>query len=132
MATERSLELKGPLQLEVMHALWRLKRGSVEEVRGALQSRHRGAYTTIQTVLNRLAERGLLRRERKGNVIFYAPRVSEADYYSRSLRRTLSQASADARRAALAHAFGALEPGELNEIEALAQQVAEKRSRRRG
>jgi predicted transcriptional regulator len=130
VAKERSLELKGPLQLEVMQALWRLDRGSVDEVRRALPSRRRGAYTTIQTVLNRLAERGLLRRQREGNMIFYAATVSEADYYSRSLRQTLSQASADARRMALAHVVGELEPGELDEIEALAERVAQQRNRR--
>lgn len=131
MAKERNLELKGPLQLEVMQTLWRLERGSVDQVRKALPPRHRGAYTTIQTVLNRLAERGLLRRVRQGNVIFYVPKVSEANYYSRSLRQTLSKASADARRTALAHVFGELKPGELDEIEALAERVAEERSRRR-
>jgi predicted transcriptional regulator len=131
MAKQRNVELKGPLQLEVMQALWRLDRGSVEQVRRALAPRHRGAYTTIQTVLNRLAERGLLRREREGNVIFYVSKLSEAEYFSRSLRQTLSQASADARRTALAHVFGELNPGELDEIEALAERVAEERSRRR-
>lgn len=131
MASEISVQLQGELQLEVMRALWHLERGSVEDVRQALEPRRRGAYTTVQTVLNRLAERGLLTRERRGKSIHYTPVISEADYYARSLRATLDQASEEARRSALANVVGEMAPGELGEIEALAREVAGKRRRRR-
>jgi predicted transcriptional regulator len=36
-------------------------------VRSALLGRYRGAYNTVQTVLNRLADRGLLERDRMGS-----------------------------------------------------------------
>ena len=123
----REVQLTGELQLQAMRALWRLGQGSVEEVRKKLPARQRGAYTTVQTVLNRLADRGLLKRRREGKTIFYEPKISEADYFSRSLRRTLGQASADARRSALANVVGELDPKELDEIEALAQEIARRR-----
>ena len=110
-----------------MRVIWRLERGGVEDVRQALPKRNRSAYTTIQTVLNRLAERGLLRRTRVGNAISYSPLVSEADYLSRSLNRTLSGASQEARRAALASLVGDLEPTELGEIRELAAEINRKR-----
>ncbi len=127
MAQKKAMRLQGDLQLGVMRAVWRLGRGSVEEVRRALPAGKRGAYTTVQTVLNRLADRGLLERHRQRNVILYEARVSEADFYSRSVRETLQQASADARRSALAKLVGDLAPAERDEIEALAEQVARKR-----
>jgi predicted transcriptional regulator len=128
MARETAVQLQGELQIEVMRALWRLGRAaSVDDVRGELPDRHRGAYTTVQTVLNRLAGRGLLVRERQGKAIFYATKVSEADYYSRSVRETLALASDGARRTALAQLVGDMGPGELGEIEALAREVAAKR-----
>jgi predicted transcriptional regulator len=128
MTRESAVQLQGELQIEVMRALWRLGRAaSVDDVRGELPDRHRGAYTTVQTVLNRLAERGLLVRERQGKAIFYATKVSEGDYYSRSVRETLALASAGARRTALAQLVGDMDPGELNEIEALAREVAARR-----
>lgn len=110
-----------------MRVMWRLGQGSVEDVRGAL--RKPGAYTTVQTVLNRLAERGLLNRERIGNVIQYSPRVSEADYLARSLNRTLAGASEEARRAALAALVGDLKPSELSEIRRLAGGTRRRRGR---
>ena len=46
----------------------------------ALPSRYRSAYNTVQTGLERLSDRGLLRRERSGNAFVYRPAVSEAEY----------------------------------------------------
>lgn len=128
MARESAVQLQGELQLEVMRGLWRLGRPSnVEDVRGSLPRRQRGAYTTVQTVLNRLAERGLLARDRQGKAILYEPKISEAEYYSRTVRAALAEASDDARRTALAQLVGDMKPGELDEIEALAREVAQRR-----
>lgn len=131
MASKTSVQLQGELQIEVMRALWRLGQGGVEDVRQALRPRRRSAYTTVQTVLNRLSERGLLERERQGKAILYTPKISEAGYYSRSVRHTLANASDDARRSVLARLVGDMKPEELDEIGALAREVAKKRARRR-
>jgi predicted transcriptional regulator len=81
-------------------------------------------------VLNRLAERGLLVRERRGNTIYYRPRISEADYLSRTIQQTLAGASAEARQAALAQLFGSLAPAERDELKTMAEQIASRRGRR--
>ncbi len=86
-----------------MPALWRLGEGTVDEVRDVLAPRYEGAYTTVQTVLNRLARRGLLTRERRGQTIVYRPEISEADYITRIIEDTLARASNDARQTVLAH-----------------------------
>lgn len=123
--------LQGELQLQVMAAVWRIKSGTVEQVRAALPPRYRGAYNTVQTVLNRLAERGLLSRKREGLAMVYSPMVTEAEYLSRSIERTLASASADARQAALAQLIGALGEDELSELQRLAGEVGTARKRRR-
>lgn len=110
-----------------MQAMWRLERGSVEDVRQALPTRHRGAYTTVQTILNRLVDRGLLRRERQGKAFIYMPTVSEADYVAGSLNRTLSGASAEARRTALANLVGGLSAAEMSELNSLASEIGRER-----
>ena len=120
----------GELQTQVMAAVWRLGGGTVEQVRGALPPRYQGAYNTIQTVLNRLAERGLLSREKTRNAITYRPSLSEAEYLSRSISRTLAGASMDARQAALARLIGDLDDDELTELRRLAREMDAKRRRR--
>jgi predicted transcriptional regulator len=122
--------ITGELQTQIMSVVWRLGSGTVEQVRAALPPRYRGAYNTIQTVLNRLAERGLLSRHKAGNTIEYRPTLSEADYLSRSISQTLAAASMDARQAALAQLFGRLDKDELEDLQQLAQQMSRKRRKR--
>lgn len=123
--------IQGELQAQVMAALWRLGAGTVEQVRAELPTRYRGAYTTVQTVLNRLAERGLLSRRREGRGIVYQPRISEAEYLSSAIRNTLAGASSDARQAALVHLIGGLDPDELAELQQLADETHRSRKARR-
>lgn len=108
--------IQGELQVQVMAVMWRLEAATVEQVRAALPPRSRGAYTTIQTVLNRLAERGLLTRRRAGQAMEYRPAISEADHLSQSIARTLAGASSDARQAALARLLGELSEAELSNL----------------
>lgn len=115
-----------------MAALWRLESGTVEQVRAALPSRYRGAYTTVQTVLNRLAERGFLTRKRSGQAIVYRPKLSEAQYLSRTIEQTLASASPDARQAALAQLISGLRASERDDLRRLTDEVdAARKARRR-
>lgn len=113
-----------------MSALWRLGEGTVPQVRAALPARHRSAYTTVQTVLNRLAGRGLLTRTKAGKQIIYTPGLSEAGYISRSIETTLAGASTEARQAVLANLVGQLDKSELSELQALAREISGRRSKR--
>ena len=108
-----------------MRVLWNAESASVEEVRQGLPPSKRGAYTTVQTVLNRLAERGLVKRNDQARAIRYSARFSEADYLSRSLRQTLNAASPQARRTALAGLVDDLKPEELEEARAIVDRLRE-------
>lgn len=110
-----------------MAALWRLEAGTVEHVRTALPSRYRGAYTTVQTVLNRLADRGIVKRRKVGNAFEYKPVLSEDEYLSRTIASTLAGASTDARRATLARLIGRLDAGELSDLQELAKEIGSRR-----
>ena len=122
--------ISGELQMQLMAAIWRLGAGTVEQVRSEIPPRYRGAYTTIQTVLNRLAERGLLTREKVGASFEYRPRISEADYLSNSIARTLAGASSSARQVALARLIGDLDPKEINDLQRLADEIGRQRRKR--
>ena len=122
--------ITGELQSQVMSVVWRLGNVTVEQVRSALPSRYRGTHNTVQTILNRLAERGLLTRHKSGKAIEYRPRISEAEYLSRSISQALAGASMDARQAALAHLFGKLDKRELADLQQLARVSGGKRRKR--
>lgn len=121
--------LQGELQTQIMSAVWKLDEGTVEQIRRALPEVNQGAYNTVQTVLNRLADRGLLERRREGHVIVYAPALSEAEYLSRSIEHTMRRATPEARQVALAQLIGSLSTDEAEGLRRLADEVATERGR---
>ena len=68
----RSSEIPPPLELACLQTLWQLGEGSVKDVREGLAQRNL-AYTTVMTVLDRLARRGAVARRKKGRAFLYAP-----------------------------------------------------------
>jgi predicted transcriptional regulator len=123
-----SLDVRGDLQAEIMSTMWELGEATVEELRRAQPRGRRRAYNTLQTVMNRLVERGLLDRERRGRGYVYRARYNEAAYLSRRIRDQLASASPEARRAALHTLVGDLGPAELDDVTRYANRI--KRARR--
>lgn len=130
MAMERRAgapPIRGALQAQIMAAVWHRGSARVEDVREALPKDESPAYTTVQTVMNRLVEHGLLRREREGRAFRYHPAVAEADYISDQMAETLSGASPEARRAALMQLVGDLDQEERAELRKLAATIDRRR-----
>jgi len=69
-------EIPPPLELLCLNALWSLGQGSVKEVRELVAPSRPLAYTTVMTVLERLARRGIVTRRKAGRAFVYAPAVS--------------------------------------------------------
>ena len=65
-----------PLELLCLNALWSLGQGSVKEVRQVVAPSRPLAYTTVMTVLDRLARRGVVTRRKSGRAFVYDPAVS--------------------------------------------------------
>ena len=65
-----------PLELLCLRTLWDLGEGNVHDVRKALQGSKPLAYTTVMTLLDRLARKGAVSRRKTGRAFVYAPAVS--------------------------------------------------------
>ncbi len=119
--------LQGDLQVQVMAVMWRLDEATVDDVRQGLPQRYRGAYTTVQTVLNRLVERGLLERRKAGKLVRYRPAMSEATYVTSTVEHALSAASSGARDAVLAQLLGSMDDDQVEELRRLRTTLDAKR-----
>lgn len=76
MAKEPGVKLT-KFEMEIMEALWGLGSASVREIQERLPERKRPAYTTVQTIIYRLEEKGALRRVKKvGNAHIFEPVVT--------------------------------------------------------
>ncbi len=71
-------------ELEIMDVLWRLGETSVREVQEAIPDDSRPAYTTVQTIVQRLEVKGAVRRTRKiGNALMFEPAITRKSVYRR-------------------------------------------------
>jgi predicted transcriptional regulator len=61
------------LELEVMHVVWELERGTVRQVHEVLGERRKIAYTTVMTMMNILEEKEYLKRSKQGRAYVYEP-----------------------------------------------------------
>jgi predicted transcriptional regulator len=59
-----------------LKALWSLGEGNVSEVRGAVAESKPLAYTTVMTVLERLARKNVVSRRKVGRAFVYAPCIA--------------------------------------------------------
>ncbi len=84
-----SERLLGELESDVMEAVWAQGRASVRRVLDLLNASRPAhiAYTTVLTVMQRLAEKGLLERQRVGNTDHYAACQSREAFFSESSGR---------------------------------------------
>jgi predicted transcriptional regulator len=63
--------------MELLEALWKLGAASVREVQESLPESHRPEYTTVQTIIYRLEEKGAVERVKKvGNAHIFRPLVT--------------------------------------------------------
>jgi predicted transcriptional regulator len=75
-AKQRSLLELAPLELACMNALWPMGEASVREIRARMAAVRPRAYTTIMTIMDRLARKGIVSRRRVGRAWHYRPNLS--------------------------------------------------------
>ena len=95
-----------------MKVIWRARRPLlVREVVAELKGQDR-AYTTVMTVMCRLAEKDILRRRPFGKAYLYEATLTEQAMLSRSAGRTVRKLVSDFGEVALAHFAEELERAE--------------------
>lgn len=111
-------------ELEIMERLWKLGRASVREIQEALPEKRRPAYTTIQTMVHRLEEKGAVRQVRKiGNAFVFEPAITRESAYRRLIREFLDLMGGSARPV-MAHLVeeGRLSLKEIKELEEMVRE----------
>ena len=70
-------ELPPRLELECLKALWLLGQANVRQIRELISPHRPLAYTTVMTVMDRLARRGCVRRQKTGRSFVYTPLLTQ-------------------------------------------------------
>jgi len=65
-------------ELEIMKALWTMRKGSARELHDSVGARFSWTYSTTRTVLERMVKKGYLTKESFHGLYLYAPAISKA------------------------------------------------------
>jgi BlaI family transcriptional regulator, penicillinase repressor len=102
----RSVLDLAPLELDCMNTLWPLGEATVREIRDRLAERRARAYTTIMTIMDRLARKGVVERRKTGRKYVYRPRLSAEDARTHALDQILENFFGGSKERMLAHLHG--------------------------
>ena len=77
-------------ETRILEQFWKLGLSSVREILDSLPEDERVAYTTVQTLVYRLEEKGAVRKVKKiGNAQLFEPALNETQYRCRLVRDLL-------------------------------------------
>jgi BlaI family transcriptional regulator, penicillinase repressor len=77
-------------ETRILEQCWKLGTCSVREILESLPEDERVAYTTVQTLVYRLEQKGALRKVKKiGNAQLFAPAIDQSEYRSGLVRDLL-------------------------------------------
>lgn len=121
-----------PAEWEIMEAVWVL--GDAATVRDVLEHAYPNgekAYTTVQTVMNTLERKKLLRRKKTGLVNFYRPTRSKEDMVRAEMTTLVSRVFGGSIPA-LANSLLSLDDLSLDQVEEIKKLLDEKEQELRG
>jgi BlaI family transcriptional regulator, penicillinase repressor len=99
----RSILELAPLELECMNALWPLEEATVRQVQEALAARRPRAYTTIMTILDRLAQKGIVSRRKVGRAYAYVANLRTGDAQQHAVEQVVEGFFGGSRAALAKH-----------------------------
>jgi predicted transcriptional regulator len=91
-----------PLELDCMNTLWPIGEGTVREIRDRLAERRPRAYTTIMTIMDRLARKGIVERRKVGRAYRYRAHLSAEEARTQALRQVVENFFGGSKEALLA------------------------------
>jgi predicted transcriptional regulator len=88
----KSLTPLGETEMEVLQHVWRMKRATVAEVQECILKKRKIAYTTIMTVMKKLADKGYLQYEKDGATYVYEPAQSQEEVQQNLIQHLVTKA----------------------------------------
>ena len=118
-----------PAELEILQVIWEHGPCTVREVMEMLKSKKQRAYTTVMSLMNVMAEKGLLSPRPRGRAFVYSAKVSRDKTQAGMLSDLLNRAFDGSANALVAHLLEEAGPDseELDEIHKTITRFARKK-----
>lgn len=125
LSAEGLAKVLGDLEARVMRAVWRLGRPvPARAVHEVVTEEHDVAFLTVVTVLNKLVFKGLLAREKRGDLLHFEARMTEDAFMAHASRRVVEgilSLGSQAVAASLVDVLAEASPDQLAELGRLVQ-----------
>lgn len=120
LSAEGLAKVLGDLEARVMRAVWALDRPSpARTVHERVTREHSVAIQTVITVLNKLVEKGLLRREKREDLLHYEATLGEEAFRAQASRQVVEgilSFGPDAVTASFVDVLAERDPSQLAEL----------------
>jgi len=121
-------QVLGELESAVMEACWTLDEINVTSVHQYLLKSREIAYTTAQTILDRLCQKGLLKREMRGRNYTYFPSVSRQEFMLGIAKNVLRALLGNVEEYQFASLIEGLSESDQQNLERLKRLIEEQRN----
>lgn len=120
----------GSLESEIMEIVWQ-KSGevSVRDVLDELVTQREIAYTTVMTIMGRLASKKLLEKRKIGNAFYFAPALTRDEFTGQVVGGMIDDLLAEFSDTALNHFIRRVEEKDRSVLDKLEQALSEARER---
>ena len=88
---KKKLKLMSPTETEILRLVWELNEATVQQIREQLPANRKLAYNTVQTLLNRLEQKGYLKHRVEGRSHIYLPSIKQKEVIKTTVGDFLSR-----------------------------------------
>lgn len=128
---KRGLEkILGELETRIMEIVWEKEEVTVRQVYEKLQDERDLAYTTVMTVMSRLAEKGLLKRMKAGAAFVYRPVSSRKEFTESTVKKIMGELLRDFTSPAISQFVDSVQREDPEKMEELARLIQAKRRKK--
>lgn len=120
-------QVLGDLEADIMEAVWQYEEVTVRDIHEQLNSRRQIAYTTVMTVMTRLAEKGILSKIKSGSAHRYKPAVSRDEFTESAVQKIMGKLLEDFTAPTLSQFVDFIETEDPKKMEELAKMIEAKK-----
>ena len=123
-------KILGDLESDIMEIIWDNGDITVRQVFENLNEKRNLAYTTVMTVMSRLADKGLLEKVKEGAAFVYCAQFSREEFTQSTLKKVIGELLGDFAAPVISQFVDSVGDVQPDKLEELARLIEEKRKKK--
>ena len=122
-------QVLGMLEKDIMEVLWNRGESSVSDILNSFPSDKNISYSTVITVTNRMAKKGLLKKRKVGKAYFYKPTYNKEQFFGLVSKKVVEGISEFSLQSAMVNFVDYMSQLDSNKIEYFSKLIESKRQK---